>query len=299
MDGDDVALTAAGMMDAVTALRDRAEAAVADGHDGADSFVGAAYDALRWMESLPPEHFLHWPSKFGYWRAPAPAALLLESALRKVFNKVIRESSNGSGLAVEGPRGVGKTHLLQAVVLASALLLPSRVVSSYVDYKSVPSSLTPGATLCHALARAPPPRDGRRFTVPAAPSVASAIREASATGRVLLFVADEISHVYLDDDVWEELHSLATKTEHVCFVADSGSKLKAMVERRPDDVPKLLHHFPQLANRPKLPQSLNGTKLKVMSLLPLTTREQYWQYLLQRPYAAVAASGAAAAVSAV
>ena len=59
LEGDDDALRESGDLAAVQALRHKADAAVARGRYGTHDFVEAAHEALRWMEGLPREHFLH------------------------------------------------------------------------------------------------------------------------------------------------------------------------------------------------------------------------------------------------
>ncbi len=269
-------------------LRAQAEAAVNAKDAGA--FVRIAHDTLLWMEEGDERNPFYWPRKFGFWQEPAPAAKALELALRNVFGRVAGEPHNGAGLAIAGMRGLGKTHLLRAVVLVSGMLLPSRLVSVYVDYKSVLDPHAPGALLLAALRVAPPaPVLGRPVpsvlqqqlaaTLAGPPSMAAAIGAAGLQKRAIVFAADEVSHVYLNTTVWSNLHALASDTSSCTLVADSGSKLGAMIKR--SDVDTLRLHF-GVSNNRDLPQSLNDDKLKLHQLRPLSTIQQYRAYLKQR-----------------
>lgn len=268
----------------------RAEAEAAVKAKDVDAFVRIAHDTLLWMEEGDERDPFYWPRKFGFWQEPAPAAKALESALRHVFGLVAGEPHNGAGLGITGMRGLGKTHLLRVVVLLSGLLLPSRVVSVYADYKSVPASYAPGALLLAALRAAPPAavrtkplpsvlQQGLDATLAGPPSMGAAIGAAGLQQRAIVFAADEVSHVYLNATVWSDLHALASDTGSCTLVADSGSKLAAMIKR--SDVDALRLHFGATRTR-DLPQSLNDDKMKLHQLRPLSTIHQYRAYLKQR-----------------
>lgn len=245
----------------------------------AGAFVRIAHDSLLWMEEGDERDPFYWPRKFGSWQEPAPAAKVLELALRHVFGRVAGEAHNGAGLAIAGMRGLGETYLLRGIVLVSSLLLPSRLVGLFVDYKSVPARLAPGALLLAALRAAPPAavlsrplpsvlQEQLEATLAGLPSMGAAIGAAGLQQRAILFAADEVSHVYLNPTVWSDLHALASDTSSCTLVADSGSKLTAMIKRSHADALQL--HFGVQRTR-DLPQSLNDDKLKLHQLRPLST----------------------------
>ena len=185
-----------------------------------------AFEALLFMQLLPAQHFLYLPQKLSFWRTPVP---LLRTSLGGVFRKVVGDVGHHTGMAIGGARGAGKTHFLKGLVLVTALLLPYRVISSYIDFKSM-RGLTPAAVLFDALACAPTLADSAMHMSTALPlrcsnaTISHAL--AAAGGRVMLLATDEIECVYLNDEVWTQLHSLATKVNHCLLEANSGSMLE-------------------------------------------------------------------------
>lgn len=190
------------------------------------AFFDQVHKAIQFMQTLPSHHAFYWPMKFGFWKHPAPSAYILEASMHRIFDKIIGEPHNGSGVAVEGACGVGKTHLLRVVVMLCGILVPHRVIAAYVDYKMVPaSSACPSRIICAALQAAG--CNNASIIDEDTTTIDDALGRAALSNRVIVFAADEISHVYLNDRIWSELHGLATDIGSVMFVTDSGSKLRA------------------------------------------------------------------------
>lgn len=90
--------------------------------------------------------------------------------------------------------------------------------------------------------------------------------------KTVLLAVDEFENVYTNKQVWREFSMLASKFTQTLCLADSGSKVRAMVERKGHE-PQLQRWFPSVAN--ELPGSLNQDRMAVRELRPFTTREQY------------------------
>ena len=112
--------------------------------------------------------------------------------------------------------------------------------------------------------------------IPSAIGLERILDEVTVHKRVAILAADEIERVYSNPEIRSEFHTLATKYSTNLFVADSGSKVRAMIERKGHE-PKLRRWFPSLKD--DLPQSLNEDKLHVQELWPFDNRFQYIKYL--------------------
>jgi hypothetical protein len=112
--------------------------------------------------------------------------------------------------------------------------------------------------------------------IPLARGLERLLDEAKARGKSVVFAADEVDSVYTSREIWREFHMLATKHTTTLFIADGGSKVRAMVEKQGYE-PRLRKWFPTRAE--DLPPSLNQDKLTIQELWPLTTRQQYQKFL--------------------
>lgn len=256
--------------------------------DDTFALLCTAYDAVKWMEKLPSKHTLHFPSYLTFFNHPSPWSPIFEDCLRKVFSKVgdsvgrkdgsiaIRPN-NASGTAIWGARGTGKSNGLRLPTLVPPLMFPNNVISAYVDYRSY-SSLPPipSTVLAEALTLSgvdPPPfRDTRNLE--------QVLDHAGRHNKTLILCADEIECVYTNKRIWDQFSMLATRYDHALFLADSGSKVRVMIECKGHET-SLRRWFPQFLGR-KLPLSLIEDKLAVRELYPFTRPEQYHGLFAQR-----------------
>lgn len=272
-----------GDLDTLVTLRASADAAVSS--RDLDKFLDICYATVRLMERLPSKNPLHFPEYLSFVNAPAPWNDVFKKGLANIFAKVMDvratarnttiRPNNASGMALAGGRGVGKSNGLRLLTLVPALLFPRDIVSVYVDYAGTTMKPPPSQLLRDAL-RCATGEEG--LPAPDAPleCVLDAIED---NDRVAVFAGDEFETVYGTATIWGELHVLATKYTPTLFLADSGFKVRAMIERRGHER-DLRRWFPTLASN--LPASLNQDKLAVTQLLPFTTREQYRTFLASR-----------------
>ena len=188
--------------------------------------------------------------------------------LRAVARLEKTRPNNASGMAIAGGRGVGKSNGMRLLALVPALLCPRDVVTVYVDYESNNAATAPPRTLIRDALRCAV--DEELQLAPEA-TLESVLDAAKKSRRAVLLAVDAFESVYLIDEVWREFHTLATMYSPTLFMADSGSKVRAMIERRGHES-DLRRWFPTAH---PLPSSLNQDKLSVTPLLPFTTLEQY------------------------
>lgn len=282
---DDATLRGADF-DALQALRIRASGSVIK--RDVSMFHAIVDEAVQWMGQLPADHALHFPSHLAFVNAPAPWNGPFKRGVASIFFKVADSRArarnekmrphNAGGMTLAGGRGVGKSNGLRLLTLVPALLFPDDVVSAYVDYAAAAATPSP-----------PPPsellRDALRCAVgdealPAPESPIETVLDAvKASRRVAILAADELEAVYGNQLIWSEFHTMATMYSPTLFLADSGSKVRAMVERRGHEG-DLRRWFPALAGN--LPASLNQDKLPITPLLPFTAPDQYRAFLSSR-----------------
>ena len=257
--------------------------------------IGVANDAVAWLNNLPLQHPLHFPRHLTFIGVDSPFNPIWEESLTKLLQKISSISgtctpnpSNTNGIAVSGPRGVGKSNGLRLLMMISALLFPTRIVSVYIDYTSYATAPLPRRLLLDALACALP--DGATNCANEPADLQGVLDFAEEKALVTMFAADEIEEVYCNKEVWTEFHTLGTKYYAPLFVADSGSKVEAMVKRRGYEK-QLRSRFAEQLKGCALPASLNESKLRVMSLPPFSKPAQYRAYWEHR---APSAGGSAA-----
>jgi hypothetical protein len=213
-------------------LRKRAANAAMSGE-----FVDIAFDTVRWMEKLPTKSTLHFPTELAFINRPSPAYPLLVHALTSIFEKVSDElvetgkqqgsikPHNGGGVAIDGPRGVGKCNVLRLLAIVPALLFPEDVLSIYVDYSTYnKNSFSISHLLAAALENLHPELKEPLANVQHIEEVLDLI---AFVNRKVVVAVDELAEVYGHALIWQELECLATGYSTCLFVADSGSKLKA------------------------------------------------------------------------
>ena len=196
-----------------------------------------SYEAVKWMASLPQNHPRHFPPHLNFIEDPSPWSPIFEDSLCKVFSKVSdcvsRQSdtskmrpNNASGTAIWGARGSGKSNGLRLLTLVPPLLFPDNVVSMYYDYRSHASNpRTPSKLLVEALTRA-----GVELPFHGTSNLERVLDHAVQHHKTFVLCADEMESVYSNPVIWDQFALLATRYDITLFIADSGSKVRAMVE---------------------------------------------------------------------
>lgn len=264
--------------------------------DDTESLMGSSYQAVKWMENKPQNHPRHFPPYLTFIENPSPWSMIFEDSLIKVFSKasdcVSRQSgttkmrpNNASGTAIWGARGTRKSNGLRLLTLVPPLLFPENVVSVYYDYRSHSSNpRTPSELFVEALILA-----GVEMPFHDTSDLEHVLDHAVKHNNTFVLCADEMESVYSNATIWDQFALLATRYDHTLFVADSGSKVRAMVECKGHEA-SLRRWFPQF-EKGKLPASLNEDKLAVKELLPLSNPEQYRKLLKKRNIPALRGAG--------
>lgn len=249
--------------------------------DKSEDFVKSAFRAVKWLGNLPAPTSLttdpRWfpPHHLFVQGHHAPAEEILTTAFEHIFQKVTvvdpdRQNPNHTGMAIHGVRGVGKSTILRLVTLVAPILLPDRVVSVYVDYKSNAGDMPLISALLRDAAGLDPHSGDRRD------SVGNVISEIEKLGRCAVVCADEVLKTYTTE-IWTELYGVATSLTTVGIIADSSAKLPALVEQAGHEK-KIWQWFPKYPGY-DLPPSLNDEKLQNEYLPPFSDPEQYRGYL--------------------
>jgi hypothetical protein len=242
------------------------------------AFENSCFTIMKELPKLPRNHKLFFPNHLTFLRDPSPVFTALRTGLKVVFMKIcdiVGESdpqpNNSGGLAFEAVRGAGKSNLLRILALFPKLLFPNNVITAYIDYASYSQrQFSPRELINSALLE-----DGVCGQNGVKEYLENVLDETSAQSKVVVFCADELEHVYGNAEIWADFHTLATSYDTSLFVADSGSKLRAMIEKRGYEN-KLREWFPEFRNPDKeLPCSLNSDKLAIVQISTLSTREQY------------------------
>lgn len=254
--------------------------------DNTPELFRIAYEAVKWMENLPSNHTMFFPSYIAFINDPSPWSPLFEDCLRKVFSKVgdsvgrkdrniaIRPN-NASGSAIWGARGTGKSNGLRLLTLVPPLMFPNNVVSAYIDYTSY--SKLPSSVLAEALKESGVPVPPRFLDTR---DLERVLDHAGQHNKTLILCADEMEHVYTNKRIWDQFSMLATRYDHTLFLADSSSKVRAMVECKGHET-SLRRWFPQFEGT-VLPSTLNEDKLAIRELHPFTRPEQYHALFAKR-----------------
>lgn len=290
---------------ALDELRERANKATL-----ATDFVHIALSAVRWMETLPTGCPLRFPAELAFINRPSPVFPIFERGLSLIFRKVLdnkakyaasatsaspntsdgqttlptsnlsEQQNNGSGMALGGPRGVGKSNLLRLLTLVPPLLFPQDLLTVYIDFSSYSKDKISLRQLLAASLYDLHPELGDDLAKTS--HIEEVLDLVTYARRKVIVASDNMGETYGHDVIWKEYECLATGYSTCLFVADSGSKVRAMVERNGHEH-KLKQWFPQFDI---LPSSLNQDKLKVETLNPFTSKEQYQVYLKCRKEAA-------------
>jgi hypothetical protein len=238
-------------------------------------FVRLASDAARELERLPHVHRLYFSKHVMFIRSPSPVAEVFNEIMAKVFHKACDHShacqypleNTSAGYAVSGLRGVGQSQLLRLCTVLAPVLLPN-VVSAYVDAAAymVPDEerRVPKTTLFTMLreaflARAAEMAEvhGAEFPFVDMTDVNDLICTAAQHGIVSMLCVDELRCVYPSARLWMQLHQMATSSASALFVADSTSRLRAIIRSDADTRSAELTKRWYGVTRP----SLNDTKL--------------------------------------
>jgi hypothetical protein len=262
-----------------TLIRYRMQAEKAFRKRNADAFINVARKTIthlgrRSMREMP----LYLPRTLVFLDPPSPASSIMDEVLRKAFSKACDAAdipgghlNNNSGRAISGVRGVGKIYCLRTCGIVMPLLLDN-VISVWVDYASVEKSdphRSPFVLMKEAWYRRgvqTPVLDDEKPE-----NMISLLGHAAKARLSFMLIADEVGHVYTEDTVWTDLHTLANSMHHSLFVSDSSSVLRQLVEGSLGaDLFKVYG---------KRQASLNDTKVTMRRFDPLTTRPQYHAYL--------------------
>ena len=270
-------------------LRLREEACKCIPQREVSQFVAIAVRAARVLEKLPPTHRLYFNPHFMFLRSPSPAEKVFDAIMSKVFNKAcdhdqacaMSMESTSSGYGVSGWRGVGKTQLLRLCTVLASLLLPS-VIGAYVDaeaymQRDIPTT-TPFVMLRDAFIARGVDVLTKVNNLADIHDVNDIVCVAAQHGLVTMLTVDEVRCVYPHAALWEELHQLATNSATALFVADSSSRLSAIIKSDSDSRSAALTKKWYGVTR----ASLNDTKLSELVLEAFTSYEQYDAYLQNR-----------------
>lgn len=267
-------------------LRTRAQKCVT--RRDVDEFLNVAAQAARTLERLQLDHRLYFNQHFMFIREPSPVASVFDEIMAKTFHKACDHSTaysrlsdphaaacehtlenTSSGYAISGLRGVGKSHLLRLCTVLAPVLLPN-VVSAYVDAEAhmlcSSESSVPDVTPFQMLRQAFMARVPHEPWLSRVSDVNGLVCRAAQRGYVTMLSVDELRCVYKSERVWMQLHQMATNSATALFVADSSSRLPALIRSDMDSQSTALTQRWYGVTRP----SLNDTKLALTVLEPLT-----------------------------
>lgn len=151
--------------------------------------------------------------------------------------------NNNAGMALSGFPVDESYRCIHLMTNVPSLLFPDHVVGRFVDYSKTKIL----------------PRDA--LMMASFPDMESALDTVTGFGKkTVIFGAVEFSHIYGNEAIWAEFHTLITKYSHVLLLSDSGSKVRAMIEKKGHES-KLRQWFPSLKDN--LPPSLNEDKIAI------------------------------------
>jgi len=208
---------------------------------------------------------------------PSPFYPLFCMAMTKIFEKSRdvkkvgkTRPNNASGYAITGALGEGKTNALRTFTILGPQIL-SNVITVYIDYQCfkqnppTPFELIREACLNIGISHSAEVAD-----------LNSLLGLIELEGYSILFCADEISSIYSNSSIWSELHMLATNYYTTVLLADSSSRMEALIEGDSHREEILSFGYPEVQ------PSLNSTKLQLYRFASFTTVDQYRAFFAHR-----------------
>lgn len=291
--GDDDVLN---NIDGFADLKKAASKALNQGKDGEQLFVDTAIKALKLMGSIRgrPRNPFASSEHLMFLGTNSPVHEPLVQGLTLCFNRALcagespdNTPNNVSGMCLSGARRVGKSHLLRSVALAATSLLPNFVaVTIDATRGSVPNCGPDqhGIDVLNAVQRQ---YAVLGLDVSQKKTIGSILDVASRHGLATGVFVDEARHLYTrtlphtdlskewdTDSSWEQVHEVLEDFEACTFFADSMSILPAMVRGETSRLSRLGFQ--------KLRPTLNGTKMRVVQVPPLSDPVQYRAYAADR-----------------
>eukprot|EP00981_Chlorochromonas_danica_P008887 scaffold2334_cov160-Ochromonas_danica.AAC.2 len=243
-----------------------------------DEFISTAFDFMKELEDLPQNCVLYLNKQLMFHGPSSHVHEAYRNIFRKAFQKAMYAEghpsaihSNHSGFFFIGPRGVGKSALLQTTTLVTGQLLP-KFISMYADSDTLSDTGDIRKLLIYMINSFFPdkiiPEDTHI-------NVVLAIVEAS---RISLGIfLDEAQERYKNQYDWKYLHSCITSYNAAVFLSGSSSFLAPRVKLTTEDREYLCS-----INDDKDRPSLNTTKLTQESIVGFQRPRQYIDYFATR-----------------
>ena len=246
----------------------------------AEKFVDTSFALIRYLEKLDQNDPFWLNSDFMFNGKHSSLHSCYSSIFRMSLLKMISAiypkkspASNYSGHYFVGPRGIGKSVMMQTCCLVVGQLLPD-VASIYID-----ASILHKSPLRHSLVHLMNDRAQGNFPDLSidSPIVTILSRAEKLNCAIALFV-DEAHVLYKNQTDWPDILACITGFRSAVFLSGSDNTLVPCVKLRPED-----RAFLDVAIGKFDHESLNTTKLTQKSVNGFVTPEQYIRFFQARP----------------
>jgi hypothetical protein len=243
-----------------------------------EKFTNASFSLIRHLETLENNHPL-WLNPDIMFNGEGSH---LHSSYSDIFsmcllktvstvNPQLSPSSNYSGHYFVGPRGIGKSVMMQTCCLVVGQLLPD-TVSMYLD-ASVEHQFPFRHSLIHLLNER-----SRDNSLDINSPIRIVLSRAAELKCSLSIFIDEAHVLYKNETDWPDILACITGYRSSVFLSGSDTLLVPCVKLRSKDREFLDKELGKFNH-----ETLNTTKLTQKSISGFTTREQYVRFFKSRP----------------
>jgi hypothetical protein len=237
-----------------------------------DDFLKSDFELHKTLESLPRNHPFYLNAELLFTGPHSHLHQYMKYILVMSFKKGICAATgtapnNHSGYYLIGPRGVGKTNLMRTCCLLSGLLIPN-FAAVYADCVSVGEETKIEDLAAFAL---------DEHDVVLSDCNIEKVRALARMKDLSIGIFLDEAHIFYTPSHWRAIHSLITNYTDAVFMTGSDFRLSVFVSGDPRDTPVIK----RLGLRPI--ESLNDTKLTPLTISGLSSLEQYYIFLDNRP----------------
>jgi hypothetical protein len=248
-----------------------------------EKFVETAFDLIRHLEKLDNTDPFWLNSDFMFNGKHSNLHSSYSSIFRMTLLKTIsavspasNSASNYSGHYFVGPRGIGKSVMMQTCCLVVGQLLPN-VASIYID-----ASVLHKSPLRHSLVHLMNDRGQGKFPdLSIDSSIVTILSRVEMLNCAIALFVDEAHVLYKNETDWPDILACITGFRSAVFLSGSDNTLVPCVKLRPED--RAFLNKENNGERMFDHESLNTTKLTQKSVNGLVTPEQYRRFFQSRP----------------